>query len=157
MDAQGVSCFAIVPSVDIDDDDDYSAEVLGQFYDNPRQGWHWFGRNLRLRVRSCQGDGGADLISWLNNRSQSPLANYHLSRCPARAGCLKCEAAKKVTCQALNQALCLPCEEGLPLYCIGLNSPLLCPKWGRLEVREYKARQDFFKQRGTDKPLAMST
>ena len=157
MDAQGVSCFAIVPSVDIDDDDDYSAEVLGQFYDNPRQGWHWFGRNLRLRVRSCQGDGGADLISWLNNRSQSPLANYHLSRCPARAGCLKCEAAKKVTCEALNQALCLPCEEGLPLYCIGLNSPLLCPKWGRLEVGEYKARQDFFKQRGTDKPLAMST
>ena len=172
MDIQEVPCFAVVASADIDEDDGFFTEALGQLHGDPqrcfdqqgvglsrptRQGWHWFGQSLQLRVRPCQGEGGAGLVSWLDNRSQSPLANYHLARCPTRAKCLKCEAAKKVTCGALNQALCPPCREGIPLYCIGLDSPLLCPKWGRLEIREYKARQDFFRQRETRRPLGMST
>ena len=169
MEVQEVPCFAVLPSTEVDDEDGFFPGVLGQPHGSPldrhdvglpgltHQSWHWLGQNLRLQVRPCQGEGGADLIGWLNNRSQSPLANYHLARCPTRVGCLKCEAAKKVTCGALNQALCLSCREGLPLYCIGLDSPLLCPKWGKLEVKEYKSRQDFFKQRQSTKPPAMST
>ena len=166
MAIQEVSCFALVTNPDDDDDDGFVTETLDHLYSGSRRcsdqhslspSIHWLGQGLQLQVKPLQGEGGADLIGWLGNRSQSPLANYHIARCPTRARCLKCEAAKKVTCEALNQAPCLSCREGLPLYCIGLGSPLLCPKWGPLEVREYKARQDFFRQRERRSPSGMST
>ena len=155
MSRQDVSCFITTTHHDNDDDDEFVVESSDRVDSNPR-GWldgdivnplpSYFARNLHLHVRTYLGEGGLSFSGWLNSRSQNPLSNYYLTRCPSRARCQKCDAAQKLTCRSLGISLCPPCQEGLSLYCIGLEIPLLCPSWGPLEIREYKERQGFFRE-----------
>ena len=165
MSRQDVSCFITTTHHDDDDEDEFVVGSSDRVDSGPR-GWldgnivnplsSYFTRNLHLHVRTYLGECGLSFSGWLSSRSQNPLSNYYLTRCPSRARCQKCDAAQKLTCRSLGISLCPPCQEGVSLYCIGLEIPLLCPSWGPLEIREYKERQDFFRE-GQGRLSNMST
>ena len=149
------ACFAIFVSSGGEESDD---DLVGDL-DNRTEGpsWTkapltevsnaWIKKDFRLRVRAVPNTGGNNLHSWLSNRSESPLSNYYLARCPPRAACSKCNSARKLTCEALNLAQCLACQSQNSLYCYGLDQPLFCPRWGFDGNREYINRQNFFKEK----------